>query len=551
MPIIIRPSTCSVGELFSNGKTYCLPPFQRSYGWSEDQAYQLFDDLLTAYLEYGGGRHTEYFLGSIILKEDGPYSPLEVVDGQQRLLTLLTILAVIRDRLANERFRNELQTHIYRFPSNARGFDASPRLEVMAKDQDEFHAMVTAEGGTCSPIVATTASMTKLANVIRKLHAEFPDMRTESIEGFATFILNQCSVVVLSTESLETACKLFKSVNTPGLPLDDLAFARHELIFGQPQQVAWRIAEDWDYLYDQLGEDDLRSYFLAVAKLVKPDHDSSDLIQFIKSIRDNGTLLLSFRTKILNFVHNYHQLETADLDFRDDSNLINSYVKSLKAFDVKEWRTPALLWLSLGRNGAETAKFFSLLNALVLGLIVLHGRSSRKLCRRLDLVTDAINSGSVITSATSPIRFTTDEWDKIQAQIERPKGSFTKHLLVRLNAKLSHDELRAVFLSKVEIEHILPQKPRPDSGWTQLFDETQREHYTHLLGNLTILNKKANAGASNRDFSYKKSRIFGIDNNQCFALTSYVNNLEVWDARQIEARHQVLMGHARQLLRPH
>jgi uncharacterized protein with ParB-like and HNH nuclease domain len=49
MPISFEPSACNVGTLFSNGKVYYLPPFQRSYSWSEDQAFQLFDDLYTAH----------------------------------------------------------------------------------------------------------------------------------------------------------------------------------------------------------------------------------------------------------------------------------------------------------------------------------------------------------------------------------------------------------------------------------------------------------------------------------------------------------------------
>ncbi len=411
--------------------------------------------------------------------------------------------------------------------------------------------MVTANGGTSGPINATTPSMIKLANVIRKLHSEFPNMWDETVEGFATFILNRCSIVVLATTSIEAACKLFKSVNTPGLPLNDLAFARHELITGQPPQIAWSIAEDWDTLCDRLGEEELRSYFLAVARLVKPNHDSSDLTQFIKSIRDNGDLLQSFRTKLHNFIQSYHQLEAVDLDFDGDSDLINSYIISLRAFDVKEWRTPALLWLSLGRNGADTAKFFSLLNALVLGLIIIHGKSLKKIAQRMDRVTDAINNGNVISFATSPIYFNADEWNRIQTLIERPKSPFAKPLLIRLNARLSPDDYKSVFPTKVEIEHVLPQNPQPETEWTQLFNAKQRDFYTPLLGNLALLNKRANISASNREFRYKKDRIFSIDNNQCFALTNYVNNQDIWNASQIETRHQTLLVYARQLLRPY
>jgi hypothetical protein len=553
MPISFDLTACSVGTLFSNGKVYCLPSFQRSYSWPEDRALQLLDDLYTAHTQADGETGTEYFLGPIILRSNGS-SPSDIVDGQQRIVTLAALLAVIRDRIQDKDLKKELQAHLYRTANTTLQFDNSPRIVVTKVDRDDFQKLIVSIDGTLGNFKPASRAMKKLAQIVRKFHMEFPDISSAAISKFASFILTRCDVVVLSTTSLEDACKVFRSVNTPGQPLSDVAFARHELIKGlsdEPESIAWELGEDWDSLHDQLGEDELRSYFLAVARLVKPDHDSADLIQFIKSIRDNGVLLQSFRTKIRNFIHNYHQLGAAALDFREDSDLINAHVSSLNAFDVKEWRTPALLWLSLGRNGAETAKFFSLLNALVLGLIVLHGKSSKRLSKRIDIVTDAIANGSMINSATSPIRFDAEEWDKIQVLIERPKSEFAKHLLIRLNARLSPDELKSIFPVKAEIEHVLPRNPQPGSSWTQLFDAQELDHYTSLLGNLALLNKKANSGASNRDFDYKKKKLFGMNNNQCFAITNYIASQDVWDASRIEARHRSLIGLARQLLRPY
>ena len=48
MPIQYSTSASTVGDLLSASKVYCLPEFQRPYSWSDDRAFQLFDDIQNA-----------------------------------------------------------------------------------------------------------------------------------------------------------------------------------------------------------------------------------------------------------------------------------------------------------------------------------------------------------------------------------------------------------------------------------------------------------------------------------------------------------------------
>jgi hypothetical protein len=233
MPISFDLTTCNVGTLFSNGKVYCLPAFQRSYSWPEDQAFQLLDDLYTAHTRADGETGTEYFLGPIILRDTGSQH-WEIVDGQQRILTLIALLAVIRDHTQDETLKKQLQAHLFL------QFAKLPRIMVTNTDQDDFANLIIESGGTLGNFKPASRSMKKLAQVVSKFHVDFPEVCPAAVPKFAEFILNRCDVVVLSTTSLEAACKLFKSVNTPGQPLSDVAFARHELISGQfsPDQLS-------------------------------------------------------------------------------------------------------------------------------------------------------------------------------------------------------------------------------------------------------------------------------------------------------------------------
>lgn len=83
-------SAVTVDELLKQGLR--IPNYQRPYSWDVSTALQLVDDISEA-LRDTERKDIPYVLGAIILHDDGVY--LNVVDGQQRLLTLRMILAAL------------------------------------------------------------------------------------------------------------------------------------------------------------------------------------------------------------------------------------------------------------------------------------------------------------------------------------------------------------------------------------------------------------------------------------------------------------------------
>jgi Protein of unknown function DUF262. len=76
--------------LFTSYKKFRIPRYQRPYTWNEDQISDLWSDL-----------HDDYsnFIGSLIFNTEfydqtGYY---DIIDGQQRLLTITIFCAVLRD----------------------------------------------------------------------------------------------------------------------------------------------------------------------------------------------------------------------------------------------------------------------------------------------------------------------------------------------------------------------------------------------------------------------------------------------------------------------
>ena len=93
----------SVKTLFSEKKSdFLIPDYQRPYAWGEKECQTLWDDLfLFAFpsndCDKFNSDNDEYFLGPIVtFKND--QGKMEIIDGQQRLTTLLLLLRAFYDK---------------------------------------------------------------------------------------------------------------------------------------------------------------------------------------------------------------------------------------------------------------------------------------------------------------------------------------------------------------------------------------------------------------------------------------------------------------------
>jgi len=78
-------------KIFKIEEQYVIPSYQRPYSWEYDHCFQLYNDLRSAYES-----KQDYFIGNVIIaKADNDKDSLEVVDGQQRLITLLLLFKVL------------------------------------------------------------------------------------------------------------------------------------------------------------------------------------------------------------------------------------------------------------------------------------------------------------------------------------------------------------------------------------------------------------------------------------------------------------------------
>ena len=96
----------SIRELLTDKRSdFLIPDYQRPYAWGEDECATLWDDLFAFAFpgdDYEGFDSTsdEYFLGPIVTFKNSR-GQLEIIDGQQRLTTIMLLLRAFYDKFTN------------------------------------------------------------------------------------------------------------------------------------------------------------------------------------------------------------------------------------------------------------------------------------------------------------------------------------------------------------------------------------------------------------------------------------------------------------------
>lgn len=91
MPLSLSAEQKELLKIFKIEEQYIIPSYQRPYSWEYDHCFQLYNDLQATYKD-----KQDYFIGNIIIaKADNNKDVFEVVDGQQRLITLLLLFKTL------------------------------------------------------------------------------------------------------------------------------------------------------------------------------------------------------------------------------------------------------------------------------------------------------------------------------------------------------------------------------------------------------------------------------------------------------------------------
>lgn len=221
----------SVKALFSEKKSdFLIPDYQRPYAWGEKECLTLWEDLfLFAFPDNDcdkfNSESDEYFLGPIVtFKNDS--GKMEIIDGQQRLTTLMLLLRAFYAKYGNMKNDKAVKTSkiieqcIWKTDEfgdpdkNALKIDSEVATD---KDKEEFLNILRTG-------IVTDNEKSSYANNYRFFQEKISEFLNAYPDWFSFFpirIMNNCILLPIEAESQDTALQIFSTLNDRGKPLSD------------------------------------------------------------------------------------------------------------------------------------------------------------------------------------------------------------------------------------------------------------------------------------------------------------------------------------------
>jgi hypothetical protein len=544
--------TVSVGQLLANPFVIEAPAYQRSFAWADKEAGKLLDDIVSGPFAEAGARNGEYFLGAMLfierppasrLRNWRPWRVLEVVDGFQRLTTLIVLLCVLRDldeddgKPANARLLAAIGTG--QAPS------ARPRLSVAGPEEAFFLAHVRAPGATrVEPNGANRSpAQERILQVRDHFVAALMGYDAAERRKLAEFVLDQCCVVQVLATDIDQAHRMFEVLNARGKPLARNDILKAELLDGVPAEQALAAKVIWEKAEARAGShfEQLFSHIRAMYR--RPDDKViSDIRQiaaekggawpFIEKILQPSATIFD---DILNARHAGHP----------QSASIAQYLRYLGWHSFSDWLPPAMLWwLERGEDVEGLSQFLRRLDRLALGVKIL-GIGGSKRARRFGMVALAIADGGDLDGPGNPLELTRPELKTIEYNLRDlhvRNAPAAKHLLLRLGDAEAGKPESATLPEDMTVEHVLPRKLGATSQWRGWHPDPEiRDRCTHSLGNLVLVTKAQNDRAGNLDFARKLEIYFNTPGAPIPILNQDLRGRADWRTADIKAREARLM----------
>ncbi|QXC09831.1 DUF262 domain-containing protein [Aeromonas sp. FDAARGOS 1408] len=265
--VLMEPKNENFNELLGGSSKYIVPRFQRDYAWDSEQWEDLWNDINSLNSE------SFHYMGYIVLQQKEQYQ-YEVIDGQQRLVTLsIIVLAAMKaiknlidngeDEVQNKERLDEITK---RFVGNKSliSLRVTSKLELN-RNNDRFFQLI------CSKLeVSNSRGITATNKLIKRCFSYFCDMNYGKTGAeIAEFIINFSSSMVFTKIIVQddlNAYKVFETLNARGVQLSTPDLLKNYLfsIVTKDNHIddseLDELDEQWSEIIYDLGENNISDF---------------------------------------------------------------------------------------------------------------------------------------------------------------------------------------------------------------------------------------------------------------------------------------------------
>lgn len=572
-----------IKDLFGKARFYRIPEYQRPYVWEAQQIHELLNDISSA-MEADPDK--EYFLGcmiwNVINQRAGEYSfeCSDILDGQQRLITIFLLHAVLRDLSEESQLKEKVQQRLQQAEDKYDNIPSRNRLFFAVRDDKDFlEKFILSEGKTLDSEALSriakdeyeTISVRTMSQAIIDMYSWWNQRLGEEqdpekyIAEFFAYLSNRVLLLYLSTpDNLDDAYNLFTVLNSRGVQLSSGDILRAQNLRVIEDEVSRQeLAKMWDSCVDSI-QPPLKTFdellkFIALAKIRFTSDKTRNLKSAFDYLIDKGELTpgKSFFLLVKRYSEHFSALadpRKLDIDESEKTDFENIFFILSQTFGG-QFVMPLMHYRERFKDH-KILEFLIKLDNLT-SMAWLLGR--RTLQQRLFLLIRAMDEaatgdGSIAERAE---RFLEDErldysyrylrsntdmqlHEFSQLLDEEQWGSFggtrlnkSRYLLLKLDFLNCNQQTRLSFNRSVSsVEHISPRNPSDNEDMV-----LELATWLHRLGNLALLDRKKNSSLSNANFETKKSR---YKNN--YETRPYTNDIFMrysdWGLSEIKKQHK-------------
>ena len=549
-------------EFLEKSPQFVIPIYQRTYSWTERECRQLWNDILRTGSNDAIAAH---FVGSIVYIQKGLYqvarqSALLVIDGQQRLTTVMLILEALARRVGDGEpldgfSAKKIRSYYLLNPleEGERGF----KLLLTQTDKQSLLALMQQKPQPAEPSLRITENFTFFEEWVQAAGADL----TPLCKGLAKLMI----VDIALSRDQDNPQLIFESMNSTGRELSQADLIRNFILMGLDTVQQTRLYEEhWRPMEVAFGQEAYGTHFDSFMRhylTLKTGGSIPNVRAVYEAFKGHARLpevKAAGVDALVADIHVYAGYYCAmALDKEPDKDLGAAF-QDLRALKV-DVAFPFLLELyddhTQGRIPTEDfVRAVRLVEAYVFRRAVCaiptnslnktfatFGRVLQK-----DRYIESIQAH--LLDLSSYRRFPGDEECKREISV-RDLYNFPRrsYWLRRLE---NHGRKERVPVDEYTIEHILPQNENLSATWREaLGPEWKRvqETWLHTLGNLTLTGY--NAEYSDLPFGEKRDMKGGFKESP-LRLNEGLGALDTWNEATIQVRAKQLAERAVEVWAP-
>lgn len=555
----MKSDVVGVGKLIAERGNFRVPDHQRDYAWPTGAVEQFLDDIDTALKN----NEPDYFVGLIVLVEPATDNSWQILDGQQRLATTTMIYSAIRSWLIQNGFEKDAQKVQERYIGISELGEEKdrPRIALNVKDRDVFENAVanqvsddylesqkkkSGRNSSTRKLIEAIITCRKYISNLAKEGGASTEEQAKQLFKLSDYLRDNVHLAYMDVASSGNAYVIFEALNDRGIDLSVLDLVKN-YIFGTAGSDLSKAQFNWvkmtTLLADRKADDFLKVFWTSRYGRVQ----RGTLFNKIKAKYSNKTSVVKLSQELCDAVGLYAALDSPDSDvWADHSEETRDHIRTLTLLAGTQVR-PILLSALFKLPTQKMERLLSWLVTLIVRYQTVGGGRTGRLEQQCTSVAPKIFSGELKTPQAiwdqlSSIVPKDDEFKNDFKAYAEATAAKARYILIQLelvkwrkdNPGKGIEKTPCSDPSILNLEHILPENPSNEWNKIVVADKKIVSECLHNIGNLCLLNTKANKKVGSSSFSTKADKLYRL--SDLITTRAVASNYSEWDRHNIELR---------------